>query len=70
MLSAPKAAALAAASASNKQRAAAEEVISRAVSDALHLLGLLKGCLGLMSQSVRVSSSGGDETWGVVGKGH
>ena len=59
MLSAPKAAALAAASASNKQRAAAEEVISRAVSDALHLLGLLKGSLGLMSQSVRVSRAGG-----------
>ncbi len=44
-----QAAARAAAAASNKNRAAAEEAITRAVADALHLMGALKPALPLMS---------------------
>lgn len=45
----PAAAARAAAAASNKQRATAEEAITKAVSDVLHLLGALKQLLPLMA---------------------
>jgi hypothetical protein len=47
VLPGPEAAARAAATASNKQRSSAEEAITKAVSDALHLLALLKQLLPL-----------------------
>ncbi|KIY94702.1 hypothetical protein MNEG_13261 [Monoraphidium neglectum] len=51
VLPGPAAAARAAAAATNKQRSAAEEAITRAVADALHLLGALKQLLPLMAGS-------------------
>eukprot|EP00955_Chlamydomonas_euryale_P102534 365427-Chlamydomonas_euryale.AAC.5 len=49
VLAEPEAAARAAATAPSKQRGAAEAAIAKAVADALHLLGLLKGCVSLLS---------------------
>ncbi|EFJ51860.1 hypothetical protein VOLCADRAFT_87463 [Volvox carteri f. nagariensis] len=49
VLPGPAAAAHAAVAASNKQRAAAEEAITTAVADALHLIGALKGALPLLA---------------------
>jgi ribosomal RNA-processing protein 12 len=49
VLPGPAAAARAAAAASNKQRSAAEQAITCAVADALHLLGALKQLLPLMA---------------------
>jgi ribosomal RNA-processing protein 12 len=51
-----QAAARAAAVASNKGRAAAEDAIAAAVSDALHLLGALKSALPLMSATAAKAS--------------
>lgn len=53
VLPGPEAAARAAAAASNKQRSAAEEAITKAVSDALHLLALLKQLLPLTTSECR-----------------
>ncbi|GLC60588.1 hypothetical protein PLESTB_001631100 [Pleodorina starrii] len=49
VLPGPAAAAHSAAAASNKQRSAAEEAITVAVADALHLIGALKGALPLLA---------------------
>ena len=54
VLPGPEAAAQAAATAPSKKRQAAEEAIAAAVADALHLLGLLKDSLPLMSGVPRV----------------
>lgn len=55
ILPGPEAAARSAASSSNKNRQAAEIIITKAVADALHLLGLLKSCIGLLpSQSSKL----------------
>ncbi len=49
VLPGPEAAARAAAAAPNKKRQEAEAAIAKAVSDALHLLGLLRATLPLMT---------------------
>jgi ribosomal RNA-processing protein 12 len=48
VLAGPAVAAQAAAGASHKNRKAAEELLTRAVADALHLLGMLKEVLPLL----------------------
>lgn len=54
MLSAPEAAARAAAQSSAKQRSSAEEAIAQAVSAALHLLGALKQALPGVAQAAAI----------------
>ena len=49
VLPGPQAAAQAAAAAPSKKRQQAEEAITRAVADALHLMGALKHCISLLS---------------------
>lgn len=64
VLPGPALAAHAAAAVSNKHRAAAEEAITRAVADALHLLGALKQLLPLMAGEPARTAGGVPALWG------